>query len=236
MEDEEFIFKRFRVKHGMSSMKIGVDAVLLGCWAGIEASKILDVGTGCGVIAMILAQRFPNALIKGIDVDQLSVIESEYNFKNCPWSARLKSEIKDFPGNIDEIGNDYDLIVSNPPYFKSGVNNPETRREKARHQKSLSVNSLLEYSSPLLNEKGRLSMIFPMEFEEEVISKSNLEGWELVRICRVKNNERRPFRRVMMEFCRDRQNLHVEDLVMFNSDGSPTFEYRKLCEDFYLKF
>lgn len=237
MDKNVFKFKRFEVRHEQSSMKVGVDAVLLGAWAGKKATKILDVGTGCGVIALILAQRFPKSKIIGIDSDLISIEEASFNFRNSPWSENMTALQQEFPNCADVFQESFDLIVSNPPYFNSGISNPSTRRERARHQDSLSVFSLLEYSGHILDSNGRLSIIFPMEFREEVSIKANKNGFFIFRECIILNNKNRKPKRVMMEFGKrsDIQKENTEYLVLFE-DSQPTNEYRSLCSNFYLKF
>lgn len=180
-------------------MKVGVDAVLLGAWAGEKATRILDVGTGCGVISLMLAQRFPEALIDAIDIDESSVDEANLNFKNSPWSRRMKVWISEFPKRFEIINEKYDLIVSNPPFFQSGISQPSTPRERARHMDKLSVFTLLEFSPKILKEDGILAMIFPSEFEEKVIETASHYSLFPKRICKIKNREGKSEKRVMIE-------------------------------------
>lgn len=235
-----FRFKNFAVNHGNSSMKVGVDAVLLGAWVEFDSPKrILDVGCGCGVIAMILAFRYPEASVLAVDIDLPSVKEAQNNFESFPNHSRLKAMQKEFPGDISEIEGKFDIIVSNPPYFNSGIPNPETRREKARHQASLSVFSLIENAPCLLEDEGVLAVIFPTEFFNQVIEFAEMKGMKPVRICKVRNNERRPEKRVMIEFKRKEADPEGEceekNLVLFK-EGQPSETYLELCRDLYLKF
>lgn len=260
MEDV-FRFKRFEVHHSQSAMKIGVDAVLLGAWAArnsifsikgssdrllipgknLKVEKILDVGTGCGVIALILAQRFQDAMILGIDIDLPSIEEAKKNFINSGWSQRLNIENLNFPKELNLITDKYDLIVSNPPFFDSGLAQPQSRREKARHTGDLSIFSLIDNSAKLLNDNGRITMIFPTEFLEKALQRGDAGGLVLKRICFVKNNAGRPEKRVMTELFRQGNILEKEGeieethLTLFEK-GEPTPEYRALCKDLYLKF
>lgn len=217
-------------------MKVGVDGVLIGSWAGGKATRILDVGTGCGLIAMIMAQRFPGAVIDAIDIDGPSVEEAKENFLNSDWSERLHAILASFPssGNVPE--SKYDLIVSNPPYFSSGIDAPSTSREKARHQDTLSVFSLMEGSKKLLTQDGSLAFIFPASYNEDVLKQSDANGYNVRKICFVRDKESKPYKRVMLEISlqSDRQ-VEIEYLTMFK-EGNPTGKYRELCKDLYLKF
>ena len=242
MEDGLFRFKKFQVSHNQSSMKVGVDAVLLGAWAGKKADNILEVGTGCGVISMILAQRFPSSKILAIDIDDPSVKEANMNFEASPWKDNLQAKNRRFPDDLIEIDEKYDLIVSNPPYFKSGIENPQSRREKARHQESLSVHSLITYGIGLLTDRGLMAIIFPIEFLESVIKHLRETGLTLKRVCRIRDREEKPAKRVMIECGRyygGDESYEEEVLTLFHlKDGirTPTAAYRDLCGELYLNF
>ena len=242
MSENVFKFKKFEVHHGKSSMKVGVDAVLLGAWAGRDANFILDIGTGSGVIALMLAQRFPNSRILGIDFDNPSVEEADMNFKLSPWKERLTSENLKFPDDILGKGLNFDLVVSNPPYFRSGVINPGSQRERARHQDSLSIFSLLEFSPLILTPGGSVSLISPIEFCEEALKTGKSNRLQLSRICYIKDSENRAEKRVMMEFIKSNDSSkdpEIDNLTLFKRRdviSEPTEEYRNLCKDFYLKF
>lgn len=241
MDSYKFRFKRFDVSHEKSTMKVGVDAVLLGAWINkdINAINILDVGTGCGVIALIMAQNFPKATITAIDIDCGSIEEAEFNFKNSIWSDRLNAILQEFPFSLHNKNiRKYDLIVSNPPFFKSGIRSPETKREKARHQAGLSVFSLIENARELLTENGRIAVIFPTDYLIEVEEKIDKEDMRLIRKCLIRNKDTKPYKRVMMEIgFRENSNevTKIEELTMFHED-KPTLRYTELCRDLYLKF
>lgn len=237
MEEEVFRFKKFEVQHGKSSMKVGVDAVLIGSWAGFKPTNILDLGTGCGIISLILAQRFPESKIIGIDCDEASIKEAKLNFYNSPWKEKLSAINIDFEEFIKKCREKYDLIVSNPPYFKSGIINPETSREKARHQAGLSIFSLVEETGKIIKENGVLAMIFPTEFLDQLVDKAETKGWNLKRLCFVRDNISRPEKRVMTEFVRKDNSCEINTMhLSLFKDGKPTDEYLNLCREFYLKF
>ena len=239
-EKGAFKFKEFEVEHSRSSMKVGVDAVLLGAWINCEgARQILDVGTGCGIISLILAQRFPNANIIGVDIDVDSVEEANLNFERSLWSDRLTAVLQEFPKDFDKDMEKYDLIVSNPPYFNSGIVSPISPREKARHQDSLSPITLIRNVKKLLTPTGKLAMIFPSEFREDILEESVKKDLYLQRICQVRDNNRRPIKRVMVEIGpQEYAQVLEEELTLFEASDKrePTVSYRELCYPFYLKF
>lgn len=245
---QSFQFKHFECFHGRSSMKIGVDAVLLGAWANVTGSRILDVGTGCGVIALMCAQRNADALIDAVDLDPDSILEATSNFARSPWSGRLKASLEDYL----HISHDkYDLIISNPPYFNSGISEPDCARLRARHQASLSPSSLISHGIRLLSPRGRIALIVPADRENELIDVATRYGLITIRVCRVQGHPQAPVKRVMLEFCKDSEiregpasgccggnsyGMSEESLILEVESGVPTEAYRALCRDFYLKF
>ena len=258
MGSDIFRFKQFSVAHGKSSMKVGVDAVLLGAWAYDKKAseqcddrelKILDVGCGCGVISLILAQRFPEAKIIGVEIDEPSVDEARDNFSAFPGKKKPEVIGGSFPEVLKPLSLKFDLIISNPPFFRSGVSHPSTSRERARHQGLLSPFTLVADSSAFLKPDGILAMIFPSEFYEEVISAAATHGFSVWRLCLVRNNPNRPEKRVLIEFLKDKEHPNNENykewkrgeiavkqhLTLFEN-GEPTEAYRKLCQPFYLYF
>ncbi|MDE7181018.1 MAG: methyltransferase [Muribaculaceae bacterium] len=233
-----FRFKQFECRHQASSMKIGVDAVLVGAWARVEeCRRILDVGTGCGVIALMCAQRNPEAIIDAIDIDAPSVAEAYENFRNSPWAARLNALNVSFE-NLS--ANSYDLIISNPPFFNSGVENPDSPRLKARHEAELSPANLLSKGKDMLTDRGRIAMILPHDRGEEIIAEARNFNLSLLRLCEIKGHEKAPFKRLLLEFGsydnRTSNKREETQLILELSAGQPTEEYRELCKQFYLYF
>lgn len=238
MRKSVFRFKKFDCAHGSGSMKIGVDAVLLGAWVDVCAAKrIIDVGTGCGVIALMCAQRSPYSLITALDIDPASVEEAAGNFRLSPWSERLSAVCADFM-SISE--GEFDHIVSNPPFFDSGVYNPDTPRMVARHQSVLSPLSLLASGRKLLSVNGRISMIVPRARFDEILCVARSCGLGLSRAMFVRGHKDAPVKRVLMEFCVSDANevadSDIKVLTLENAPGVPTVEHLELCHDFYLKF
>ena len=236
MRERLFRFKQFSVCHQNSAMKIGVDAVLLGAWIDVNnCNTFLDVGCGCGVISLMIAQRSQDAIISGIDIDKLSVEESVYNAINTEWSDRLSFELKDY---MALNGAKYDHIVSNPPYYDDGVEDISTLRLKARHttDDGLSPLNLISKGATLLNECGKISLICPVKWEEDLILEAEKNGLYLTRLTYIKGNPNAPFKRIMIEFSKNKYNCQTSNLILEKERGVPTDEYRILTKDFYLKF
>lgn len=238
-----FKFKHFSVSHHQSSMKVGVDGVLIGSWVEVEgATKVLDVGTGCGLIALMLAQRCPTAKVIGIDIDEASIDEAEENVATSIWAERisvLQTSFQEFIHN--ESQRRFDLIVSNPPFFDSGVTNTITSREKARHQGSLSPTSLLVGSSKILIPGGSLAMVVPSELYSDLDIKARELGFMLMKSCFVRGHEGAPYKRCLLQWKLSENascaiDTENEYLTLEQDRGVPTEEYRSLCKDFYLKF
>ena len=174
-------------------MKVGTDGVLLGAWAPL-GSRILDVGTGSGLIARMLMQRCPEAEVEGIDIDEAAVAQAKENGVRA-FQARLQDWKSD-------IGNCYDLIVSNPPYFQNSLKNPYRGRELARHTDSLGYEELIAHSARLLKEEGQLALILPAEAEEEIRNLAARYSLFPTHITRVYSKETKPARRVILAFSR----------------------------------
>lgn len=237
--DSPFKFKQFECSHRHSSMKIGVDAVLAGVWCDVSnCRRVLDAGCGCGVIALIVAQRCLNAQIDAIDIHEDSVKEAAANFNRSPWGARMSASMADFDSLKPGEENAYDLIVSNPPYFNAGVEKIDTSRLAARHQKTLSPFVLLQKAPELLAPGGRLAFVCPAEFEPSLIEESRLHGMAQVRTCRVSGRAGSAPKRVLMEFLYgDAETAPIiTNMAIEYSPLRHTEEYIAMTKDFYLKF
>lgn len=208
-------------------MKVGTDGVLLGAWAPL-GSRILDVGTGSGLIARMLMQRCPEAEVEGIDIDEAAVAQAKENGVRA-FQARLQ----DWKSNI---GDCYDLIVSNPPYFQNSLKNPDRGRELARHTDSLGYEELIAHSARLLKEEGQLALILPAEAEEEIRNLAARYSLFPTHITRVYSKETKPARRVILAFSRKNSivDLIEDSLVLEDEKGGRSAAYSKLCEEFYL--
>lgn len=227
MSSPFFKFKQFTIWHDKCAMKVGTDGVLLGAWAPL-GSRILDVGTGSGLIARMLMQRYPEAEVEGIDIDEAAVAQAKENGVRA-FQARLQDWKSD-------IGDCYDLIVSNPPYFQNSLKNPDRGRELARHTDSLGYEELIAHSARLLKEEGQLALILPAEAEEEIRNLAARYSLFPTHITRVYSKETKPARRVILAFSRKNSivGLIEDSLVLEDEKGGRSAAYSKLCEEFYL--
>ena len=229
-----FRFKQFTVCDERSAMKIGTDGVLLGAWADIEGdSRILDVGTGTGLIALMLAQRNASAEIVGVDISHEAIEEARDNFLNSPWAKRLsvtEGDVCSFESNEK-----FDHIVSNPPYFVDSLHSPDSLRTMARHTSSLKFEDLVTSAVRLLRPGGRLSVILPAECAMQFRFAAFGRLW-LRRQLNVVTKAGDTPRRTLMEFCLSDKPLmpSVATLALRHKDSSYTDEYRALTNDFYI--
>lgn len=224
-------------------MKVGVDGVLLGCWADCRGRRALDVGTGCGVIALMVAQRNEECRVLAIDIHGDSVAEAAANFASSAWGERLESRLQPF-AEMDDAGGRYDLIISNPPYFESGMKQLDDARKLARHKGELSPEALIEKAPGLLADGGRLSMVVPSVFFGSLREKAIAGGLTLTRGAFVRNHPGAPVKRVLMEFTKQAPGAtnrsltegEMPLLTLFDPPGTPSAGYLELGRDFYLRF
>ena len=235
MGDRPFHFKHFSMMHQHSTMRIGTDAVLLGRWVTVHPDdRVLDVGTGCGIIAMMLAQRGA-CHIDAVDLDADSADGAALNFRVSQWRDRLSAyhaDIKSFGENAT-----YDVIVSNPPYFVNSSKCDEDRRSMARHSgMTLSFADLLATANRLLREKGRLSVVLPQREESNFMREASRFGFCLQHKLDIIPVEGLPYNRVNLEFVRERFKMDCvkETFVIRHADGAFTDEYNTFLKDFYL--
>ena len=232
--EKVFRFKQFAVKNDLTAMKVGTDGVLLGAWCPVGgARRVLDVGTGCGVIALMIAQRNATAVIDAIDIDDDAIGEAEYNFANSPWGERLTARHEDF--NSMDGSERYDLIVSNPPYFTNGVLPTGDARTMARHTGSLTYSQLIEGAARLLTYDGSLALISPTDAEGLIIEAAAFASLPVRHLTRVIPTEGAEPKRTLWQLTRRAIPYREEEMTIASSDGTFTSEYIALTGDFYLK-
>ncbi len=222
-------------------MKVGTDGVLLGAWCmqGIDGDRplrVLDVGTGSGLIALMVAQRFASAQITAIDIDEAAVEQARENFARSPWHNRLNALLCPFSDLPPDVK--YDAIVSNPPYFVDSLLNPSALRTAARHAVSLSLDTLIQGSALLLEDCGTLSLVLPAEQEKNAVAVAASCGLVLRRLTKVFTKQGKPQKRSLMEWQKsvfDTALQPVTDTLVLMEDNAPRSEkYAALTKDFYL--
>ncbi|MBR4521045.1 MAG: methyltransferase [Paludibacteraceae bacterium] len=233
-----FQFKQFFVKHDRCAMKVGTDGVLLGAWAPRSAIyRILDIGTGSGLIALMLAQRFTDAQIDAIDIDADACAQAAGNFASSPWADRLHATHCSLQDWQMVNGKLYDLIVSNPPYFVDSLKNPDAARSTARHNDTLPFGELVTISAKLLAPGGTLAIIVPAEVEELLQDLVAAHQLQCSQRCYVHPKPGRPAKRVLLAWqrsSREIREIRTEQLTLENEQGGRSEAYRQLTRDFYL--
>lgn len=231
-----FRFKQFVVEDELCAMKVGTDGVLLGAWADVsDGCRLLDAGTGSGLIALMLAQRNTKAHITAIDIDSGAVCQARANVERASWYERISVECADMRTYLSDSL--FDHIVTNPPYFVDSVPSPDMARTMARHTTSLSFTDIVNSAVRMLCNGGRLSVVLPTEqaamFRREAFGRL----W-LTRLLDVSSREGELPKRTLMEFILSDAPVmpRVESLAIYSADGSYSDCYRQLTSDFYLKF
>lgn len=233
-KDKQFHFKQFSVRHDRSGMKVGTDGVLLGAWANVAGAKtILDIGTGTGVIALMLAQRTDHAKIHAIEIHEDAFQDALENFNVSKWKDRLILH----SGAIQQFTSDekFDLLISNPPYFLNSYKPPSLKRETARHTETLSFDELLTASEILLTARGKLNVILPYTEGQLFISLALQKGFSCTRKWSFKSRAHKPVERLLLEFSSVPLPCQEGEILLYDSGEEWSSAYRKLTGDFYLK-
>ena len=221
-------------------MKIGTDGILLGAWCSLKynTNKILDIGSGTGVISLMLAQRFNNTTIDSVEIEKNAYEQSVENFERSVWADRLfcfHSTFQDFANELKEDGQTYDLIISNPPFYTDNVKNNNRARNKARSTSFLSFVELISGVSKILSNQGEFTTIIPFKEEVKFIEISKQNKLFLNKICRVKGNNNSDIKRSLLTFSFYKKKLDENNLIIETSRHLYTDEYINLTKDFYIK-
>ena len=217
-------------------MKVGTDGTLLGAWANapVEPCRILDIGTGTGLVALMMAQRYPQSQVIGIDIDIDAAIQAQENVDASPFSDRVKIINADAVKIEDKEG--FDAIVCNPPYFVDSLTCPQDQRTLARHTITLTYEQLMQTAYKLLKNDGMFSIVVPTENNDAIESASALAGFMISRICMIKTTPNKLPKRQLIEFRKnriDRIDFCEEILEIFPNQRSDW--YYELTRDFYIK-
>jgi tRNA1Val (adenine37-N6)-methyltransferase len=233
-----FNFKKFSVNQNRCAMKIGTDGVLLGAWTPIPEnnSSILDIGTGTGIIALMLAQRSNAEQIDALEIDEDAYEQATENFENSPWSERLFCFHAGLDELIEEPEDEYDLIISNPPFYTENYKTENAQRDLARFEDAMPFEMLIEAADLLLTEKGIFSVIIPFKEEENFLALAKEFDLFPMKITHVKGTPSSEIKRSLLAFTRfETDDIEVDQLIIETERHVYTAEYIALTKDFYLK-
>ena len=233
-----FQFKQFSVEQDRTAMKIGTDGVLLGAWTPIDNNpfSILDVGTGTGIIALMLAQRSAAEQIDALEIDEDAYEQATDNFENSPWNDRLFCFHAGLDEFVEEPEDEYDIIVSNPPFYSEDFKSNNEQRDLARFQDAMPFEQLIEAAALLLSEKGVFSVIIPFKEESTFLALAHKQELYPLKMTRVKGTPTSETKRSLLAFSRNcNADSTVEELIIETERHCYTPEYITLTKDFYLK-
>ena len=236
MGRNSFTFKQFEVQQDRCAMKVGTDGTLLGAWAemGRPDGRLLDIGTGTGLMALMMAQRYPEARVTAIDIDEMAVSQAKENVMRSPFADRI--EVFQADVNTFESTEIFDSIVCNPPFFNNALVCPDNQRTQARHTTSLSYQQLMAAAWRLLRDEGRFSLIIPNDFFQQLESEAHLAGFFLTRVLGVRTVEGKPIKRYLTELMKHPCNeLVKKDVLIEEKPGVRSAWYQELTKDFYIK-
>ncbi len=229
-----FKFKKFEVHQDKAAMKIGTDSVLLGSWIDlVKSNHVLDIGTGTGILSLMIAQRNNNAIIKAIEIEKESYEQALFNFKNSSWSERLQIENCSLQ-NYNSIMK-FDCIISNPPFYDNNHFSPDTKRTTARHTSSLTYSTLIQKTSSLLTDNGNFHTIIPYENGTKFIKIAQDFNLYPFKILNVRGNKTTPLKRSLLSFSHSKKEVKIEELIIEISRHNYTQDYINLTKEFYLK-
>jgi tRNA1Val (adenine37-N6)-methyltransferase len=233
-----FSFKQFTVQQDRCAMKIGTDGVLLGAWCPIDNNpfSVLDIGAGTGILSLMLAQRSNAEQIDSLEIDEEAYEQCVENFENSPWSDRLFCFHAGLDEFVDEPEDEYDLIISNPPFYSEDFKSDNSQRDLARFQDALPFEDLIEAANLLLSENGIFAVIIPFKEEEKFIDLCAEVELYPIKGTRVKGTLTTEIKRSLLAFKRyELSTLTADELIIETSRHQYTDDYINLTKDFYLK-
>ena len=232
-----FNFKQFHVNQDRCAMKIGTDGVLLGAWTPLinNPFNALDIGAGTGILSLMLAQRSNAEQIDAIEIDEDAYEQCVENFETSPWGDKLFCFHAGLDEFVDEPEDEYDLIISNPPFYTDDFKSDNSSRDLARFEDALPFEELIEAAALLLSDNGIFSVIIPFKEEERFVSMCKELDLFPLKITRVKGTPTSEIKRSLLAFCRIEQTALIDELVIEISRHNYTPEYIELTKEFYLK-
>jgi tRNA1Val (adenine37-N6)-methyltransferase len=236
MPNDYFKFKQFTIHQERCALKVGTDGVLLGAWTKYEGAKrILDIGTGTGLLALVAAQRNSSAMIDAVEIDDASAEQASENVAASPWADRVRVHRMDV--RRMRASEPYDLIICNPPFYAGEMDSPDERKGLAKHSGELTFEELVDAIDRLLTDDGRTSLIIPKNRENELLSAAGAKGLSASRKTSVRYLAHRPLKRALIELRRGGQQVEEDELIVeMKAGGDFSPRYRELMADLLLKF
>lgn len=235
MPNHHFKFKKFNISQDQTSMKVSSDAVLFGSWPKTgNARRILDIGTGTGLLSLMLAQKNELAIIDAVEIDNNAFMQAQENFKNSLWAKRLHVFHCSWQNFWPKVSCKYDLIISNPPFFKDALLNNSKKRAIARHQLELTFKELIYGAENLLDKNGSIFILVPFTYAEELVSIGENYGLFNSSILKVKQKANKPYSRAIVCFTRFKNILKEASLTVLDDNGEYSSDFISLTKDFYL--
>lgn len=233
-----FTFKQFFVAHDCCAMKVGTDGVLLGAWVPVDnARRVLDIGCGSGLIALMIAQRSASdALIDGVELEPAAAQQAISNAESSPWAARVHIYEQDVHQFAENHPQQYDLIVSNPPYFAPAVACRDEARDTARYTSSLTHLALLNCAEKLITDDGIFCVVLPHELGIELARLGGQMGWYVRGQVNVRDRPGKPLHRMLLTLSRQAGEAIYQELDLRQSEGIYSTEFRQLISNFYLNY
>jgi len=232
-----FKFKEFTVNQDRCAMKIGTDGVLLGAWTSVEHNpfNVLDIGSGTGLLSLMIAQRSYADQIEAIEIDDDAFEQCVTNFENSPWADRLFCFHASLIEYIEAVDEKFDLIICNPPFYTEDYKTKDNARDLARFSDAMPLEHIIFAVINFLSEKGKFSIVIPFKDEEKYIEEASLIHLFPNRILRVRGNEKSDLKRSLIEFSYSETPIKISELIIETERHQYTEDYINLTKDFYLK-
>lgn len=230
-----FQFQQFQIRQDHCAMKVSTDGILLGAWAAnLEQGRVLDIGTGTGLLSLMFAQRNAQVQIDALEIDPSAATQARDNFEASPWGERLHlhaQALQDF-----EPKTAYDLFLCNPPYFDAGIIPAENARAQARHDQSLDFETLAKHCTRLASAQARLALILPAERHQQMLDTLAEQNWLLHQRMFIQANPHKVASRVLLLVGRERATPKEDLLIVRNEKGRYSSQYQQLTSSYYLRF
>lgn len=235
--NKPFKFKQFTVKQDRCAMKIGTDGVLLGAWTSVKRNpfSVLDIGSGTGILSLMIAQRSFAEQIEAIEIDDNAYEQCSENFENSPWNDRLFCYHASLLEFVEEVEDAFDLIICNPPFYSEGYKTENKPRDLARFNDAMPFKHIIYAVAHLLAEDGLFSIVIPKKEEDDFVALANTIGLFPQRILHVRGNPDAEVKRSLIEFSYTEKEVEISKLIIETDRHNYTEDYINLTKDFYLK-